>query len=171
MCQQFKDLENELLYFRKNRNSILAKSYYIKKKNCILLLNNKINPFINEFIYFINSNKFTILFHHNNNIKFKICDKNFNFSAIISLTQNNCNEIPIFSSSQLMLELNYLVSLKKGYGKFLISNLKALSNKTNLPIILFCRQDLISYYNQYGFVKTSYIDPSSKNILMTYNAH
>ncbi|CEK40066.1 hypothetical protein [Paraclostridium sordellii] len=171
MCQQLKDLENELLYLIKNRNSTLVRSYYIKKQNCIQLLNNKVNPFINEFLYFINSNKFTILYQHDLNVKFKICDKNFNFISIISLTQNNDNEIPFFSSSQLILELNYLVSLKKGYGKFLISNLKSLSNKSNLPIILFCKQDLISYYKQYGFIETNYIDSSSKNILMTYNAH
>ena len=89
--------------------------------------------------------------------------------ADISLSLNRNSNIPIYKDTQLLLELYFLTSVKSGLyvGIKFINELISLSNTLNIPLILYCEDNLIPYYQRLGFIKTNIFD-DLKNTLMIY---
>lgn len=174
--KKLKSMRNELefYYLNPNNNSqnyrnIISNDFIIRETIKKYSLNNDnivyskfINWILNNQNFFIKNNPLKDLF-------FTLLYKDFTLMADISLSLNRNSNIPIYKDTQLLLELYFLTSVKSGLyvGIKFINELISLSNTLNIPLILYCEDNLIPYYQRLGFIKTNIFD-DLKNALMIY---
>lgn len=106
---------------------------------------------LKELLNWIDSSNYFIVENINKEICFRLINKDYSLLTQIDISKNSfIKELPLNS---FILELHYLISLKKGKhigSKFLI-DLINLQKILNIPLILYCSYPLINYYKKFGF--------------------
>ena len=84
--------------------------------------------------------------------EFRLIKKDFTLLAEISMV-NNANGAKSLSDFLQVFELQYIVSVKDGYhvGTDFINSFIDLSLKVNIPIILYCSREMVSFYERFDF--------------------
>lgn len=143
------NIENKILQLHKlhtiDRNIVFA----IKELTSTLTINNEVDLFIN---YIFSLNDFFIINKYENELAICILKKDFSLLVEIALSKNG-DILSFKSKNEMNLEVFYLVSYEPRYkrGSNFLLNYIEFQQTINVPLILYCDDTLIQYYEKHGF--------------------
>lgn len=106
-----------------------------------------------------------------NNSSIELISEKFDLIATIELQLNITGAIDIFPKNQFLFELHYICSVKEGLGvgkKFIKQFLEFYNNEPNIPLVLYCEKDLLTYYQKLGF-KEQYKNNKNEYLMLYFD--
>ncbi len=149
--KSFTNRIKEIISNRRNYNNKLFKilnNQILNQQQFDLETKNSMFAFIN---WLKRQHNFVVIYKYPHELNFRMVKTDFSLLAQVALSFSTLAEFP----QQSVLELHYLVAVKDGLGvgSEFLHNFVSFSNEINMPIILYCEENLVNYYKKRGFTE------------------
>lgn len=102
--------------------------------------------------YLLSLNDFFILSNLNNEFAFRLIKKDFSLYIEIAISLNTSTIRPM-NNCKYNLEIFFIISHKKHthVGSNFLNNFLKFQKQINIPVVLYCSNELISFYKKFNF--------------------
>ena len=102
--------------------------------------------------YLLSLNDFFIVSNLNNQFAFRLIKKDFSLYIEIAISLNTSTIRPM-KNCKYNLEIFFIISHKNHthVGSDFLKNFLKFQNQVNIPIVIYCSNDLISFYKKFNF--------------------
>lgn len=144
--------------YNKNKKKISEELLEMEKRNYPILLeilNQKFPIPVYQFIQWcMKLTNYQVMYSDGQTLTFGLVEKDFSLLVQIALARNGFSNMSELSKYNLILEVHYIVAVKKGLGvgSNFLKEFKKLANSIHTPIILFCEETLMKYYENNEFI-------------------